>query len=106
VDYSNLLIRKEQAGEIKSKRILILSDRVELYRNNKMAAYFLNWNLSKRIFELNHYYEDIVLINESFQKDPPDVIFDKQDRMKKIFSRLPLIAKQYERKGNRYERKR
>jgi ABC-type multidrug transport system fused ATPase/permease subunit len=106
VDYSNLLLKnQEKKMEVEDKRILILSDRMDLYQSNTMASYFLNWNLSKEIFELNHYYNDLVLINESFQKDPPDVIIDERDQMKKIFSRLPLLAKQYERKGNCYERK-
>ncbi len=105
VNYSNLLINSEQPKDIKDKRILILSDRMELYQSNKMAGYFLNWNLSKEIFELHHYYQDIVFINESFQNDPPDVIIDERNQMKKIFSRLPIVGQQYERRGNRYERK-
>jgi hypothetical protein len=106
VDYSALLVKTQTKDvEVKGKKILVLSARMDLYQNNEMAGYFLNWNLSKEIFELNHYYHDLVLINESFQKDPPEVIIDEQGQMNKIFSRLPLIAKQYERKGNRYERK-
>jgi hypothetical protein len=106
VDYATLLVKTQiKEADVKGKRILVLSDRMDLYQNNKMAGYFLNWNLSKETFELNHYYHDLVLINESFQKDPPDVIIDEQNRMKTIFSRLPLIAAKYERKGNRYEKK-
>jgi len=106
IDYSTMLVKNQvKDTEVKGKKILVLSDRMDLYQNNEMAGYFLNWNLSKEIFELSHYYHDLVLINESFQKDPPDIIIDEQNRMKTIFSRLPLIAKQYERKGNRYEKK-
>jgi hypothetical protein len=96
---------QSRENEVKEKKILVLSEGMGWYRNNKMAGYFLNWNLSKEIFELNNYYHDLVLINESFQKDPPEVIIDDRNQMKKIFSRLPLIANQYEQKGNRYERK-
>jgi len=70
-----------------------------------MASYFLNWNLSNEIFELHDYFKDLIWINESFQKDLPDVIIDDKNRMRKIFSRLPQIERKYQRNGNVYELK-
>lgn len=106
IDYSNLFVKNQKHSfEIENKRILILGDDFGLYEKNKMASSFLNWNYSKEIFELNHYYHDLVLINDSFQTDPPDVIVDEKDLMKKVFSRLPLLEKQYEKKGILYERR-
>lgn len=103
IDYSNLFAKS--TVPIKGKRVMILADKLDLYQDNKMASYFLNWELSREIFNLNHYHHDLVLISESLQADPPDVIVDEQDLMKKIFSRLPEFENQYERKGIFYERK-
>lgn len=104
VDFSGMFVKSSGQPDVKGKRVLILSDDISVYQDNRMASYFLNWNLSKEVFELHMYYKDLILISESFQKDPPDVIIDKQNRMKKIFSRLPLIEKQYQRNGTIYER--
>ncbi|GHN00120.1 hypothetical protein WSM22_16090 [Cytophagales bacterium WSM2-2] len=105
VDYSKMFVKNESPNpDIRSKRIMVLSDHFEFYQNNRMASYFLNWDLSKNTFDLKRNYEDIVLINDSFQKDPPDVIIDEQDKMKKVFSRLPAFEKQYQRNGVLYER--
>jgi hypothetical protein len=102
VDYSRMFVKGDSS--IVNKRILILSNNVEMYKNNKMASYFLNWDLSKEVFELNHYYEDLALISDSFRDDPPDIIVDEQNRMKTVFSRLPALTNQYVRKGIYYER--
>src|SRR5260221_6607342 len=106
IDYTNMLVKNSNREiKIEGKRILMLSDDLRYYQNNKMASYFLNWNLSGDIFELHHYFKDLIWINESFQKDSPDVIVDDKNRMKKIFSRLPQIEKKYQRNGNVYELK-
>ncbi|MBI3481391.1 MAG: hypothetical protein HY015_00150 [Bacteroidetes bacterium] len=106
IDYTNMYVENsDQKTAIKDKRILVLSNNIGLYENNKMASYFLNWNLSVKIFELHDYFKDLVWINESFQKDPPDIIVDEKNKMKEIFSRLPLTGKHYQRNGVLYERK-
>ncbi|HTH55749.1 MAG TPA: hypothetical protein VL728_06855 [Cyclobacteriaceae bacterium] len=102
VDYSRMFVTNKTA--ISNKRILVLGDNFELYNTNKMSSYFLNWERSKEIFELHHYYYDLVLISESFQKDPPEIIVDEQNKMQKIFSRLPSLETKYKRKGIFYER--
>jgi len=102
VDYSHMFVNN--GSIINGKRILVLGNDFKLYKTNKMASYFLNWELSKDVFELNHYYHDLVLINESFEKDPPEIIVDERNKMGKIFSRLPSLKTKYQRKGIFYER--
>ncbi|MGC4020612.1 MAG: hypothetical protein QM734_01040 [Cyclobacteriaceae bacterium] len=104
VDYSNLFLKKSEYDFV-NKKVLILNDEIEVYQNNRVASFFLNWNLSQNIFQLNDYYHDLVLIEESFQMDPPDIIIDEKNLMKKVFSRLPDLQKRYERKGIFYKRK-
>ena len=102
IDYGGMFVKNNST--IVNKRILVLGSDFELYKNNKMASCFLNWELSKETFELNRYYDDLVMISESFEKDPPQVIVDRDDKMKKIFSRLPSLKTKYQRKGIFYER--
>ena len=93
------------AKSIKDKKVLVLCDDVSVYRENKLAGYFPNWDLSKLIFEQPEYYESILLINEAFEMDPPDIIVDPQDLMKPIFNRIPRLKPLYRREGELYRKK-
>src|SRR5690606_2160720 len=88
VDYSPLLVQgnaKTQAGT----RILVLDDNVAIYQNNYLATPFLNWNLSRHIFENPDYYENVTRVYHAFRLDPPDVILDNDNRMAGFFNRMP-----------------
>ncbi len=105
VSYSSMKVKKSAFSQsIENKRVLILADDFGLYENNKMSSYFLNWHFAKHIFEHPEFYENIVLINSSFQKDLPDVIIDENGLMEKVFPRLPQFKKQFYQKGKTYER--
>jgi hypothetical protein len=87
---------------IKDKRVLVLGDDLGIYNQNKLANSFLNWNLSKEIFEHPDYFQNAILIDQSFQKDAPDVIIDKGDLMKQVFERIPRLKAQYKREEGLY----
>ncbi len=96
VDYSNLFVPASANKSLVEKKVLVLADDWGSYENNKVGSYFLNWDLSKEIFEHPEFYENIILINESFQSFPPDVIIDRNGLMEKVFVRLPLLKTQYQ----------
>ena len=89
---------------IKDKRILVLTNDPGIYRQNKLAGYFPDWSLSRTIFEEPDYYENILLINEAFEKDSPEIIVDPNDLMKRIFERIPAIKPLYKRDGELYRK--
>jgi hypothetical protein len=89
---------------IKEKRVLVLDEGLGIYTQNKMASYFLNWNLAKKIFEHPEYLENITLIDQSFQQDAPEVIIDKNDLMRNVFERIPKLKLQYKREGDLYRK--
>ncbi len=89
---------------IKDKRVMVLQDDVGIYSQNKLAGYFPDWGLSKTIFEQPDYYENILLIDEVFRTDPPEIIIDPKDLMKKIFERIPRVKPLYKREGELYKR--
>ena len=106
VDYSGLYpLASKYDSFIKGKKILVLENDPGIYKNNEPASYFLNWDLSKEIFWEPDYFENVILVQNSFEKDKPDIIIDEKDLMKKFFVRLPELKKEYERSGNIYIKK-
>lgn len=87
---------------VKGKRVMVLGDYVGIYSQNELAGYFPDWSLSRNIFEQPDYYENILLIDEAFEIDPPEIIIDPNDLMKKIFERIPRIKPMYKREGELY----
>ncbi len=90
---------------IKDKHILVLGDDLGIYKTNQADSYFLNWDLSKEIFQEPDYFENVILIADSFEKDKPDIIIDEKGLMQKLFIRLPALKQQYEKSGFIYIKK-
>lgn len=89
---------------IKGKKVLVIGDDWGLYKNNKAGSYFLNWNLSKEIFEQPDYFENVILVQNSFEWSVPDIIIDEKGLMEKFFVRLPSLRTHYEKSGSIYLR--
>ncbi|HET9053174.1 MAG TPA: hypothetical protein VFM90_03320, partial [Cyclobacteriaceae bacterium] len=104
VDYSKLLVQ-DDPDQVRNKRILILSDNVDLYGANYLATPFLNWRLSEEIFRNPDYYYNVTRVYRSFKNDPPDIIYDRENLLKDFFFRMPEIGEGYIREGERYTRK-
>jgi hypothetical protein len=91
VHYSDLFV-----GESK----LMLGDDLSIYKNNTLGSGFLNWRLSREIIEQPDYYENIVLINNSFRNDFPEVIIDPSNLMPYVFDRSPILKAKYSASGD------
>ena len=103
VDYSGLYPKDSKYESfIKGKKILVVGKDWGIYKKNKPSSFFLNWDLSKEILEHPEYFENVVLIQNSFEEDKPDIIIDEKGRMKEFFIRLPALKKQYEKSGFMY----
>ena len=106
VDYSSLYAKSSKYESfIKRKHVLVLGDDLGIFKNNQAASYFLNWDLSKKIFQEPDYFENVIHVQDSFERDMPDVIIDEKDLMKKFFIRLPRLQAQYEKSGFIYIKK-
>jgi len=100
VDYTGLYTRSSKYESfIKKKHVLVLGNDPGIYKINEPASYFLNWDLSKTILQEPDYFENVILVRDSFEKDKPDIIIDEKGLMEKFFMRLPELKKQYERSG-------
>ena len=103
INYDSLFMtRPTYSPFLKDKKLMVLDNQLQLFYNNRMAGYFLNWDLSKSIFEKPEYFENIILIEQSFQQDPPDIIVDKRDLMKAVLERIPKLQAEYKREGINY----
>jgi hypothetical protein len=106
IDYTGLYAKASKFESfVNGKRVLVLGDDLGIYKTNKPASYFLNWNLSKTILQEPDYFENVILVQDSFEKDKPEIIIDERGLMEKFFVRLPELKKQYERSGSIYLRK-
>ena len=103
IDYSNLFFNKSNyVDQVKGKKVLVLGDEWGLYRENKLATYFYDWSLSKDYFENPDYLENVVLVDQSFTNDAPEVIVDTKNLMEKVMLRNPSLKSKYVRKGDFY----
>ncbi|MBT1705443.1 hypothetical protein [Chryseosolibacter indicus] len=103
VDYTNLVVKKADSPII-NKRLFVLGAKMDLYQNNTPASSFLNWDLSKNIFEGPDYYKNVTEVYRSFKKDVPEVIVDENDLLQPFFNRIPELSKRYVKDGVVYTR--
>jgi len=102
IHYEKLFAQAPTPLPVKGKRVLLLEKNEGYYLENTFATAYLNWSLSKNIFEHPEYFENVSHVERSFQIDAPDVIIDEMDLMKPFFEKLPAWRIRYRREGNRY----
>jgi hypothetical protein len=97
VSYDKLIVKPKSTIGIENKRILILGDEIEGYLGNKLATPFFNWELASVIFEQPDRYEHVIVINNYFERDAPEIIIDRTGLMPKVFDRIPQWKEKYRR---------
>jgi hypothetical protein len=103
IDYSRMFpIESNLTKPIQEKRVLVLGTDWALFKTNQFASYFYEWRLSEPIFTQTDNFENVVLIDQSFTADPPEVIIDKNNLMENVMGRIPRLRKQYSRQGDLY----
>ncbi|MBP6409606.1 MAG: hypothetical protein KA313_00740 [Pseudarcicella sp.] len=103
---NNLKLKQKSAYDFKKRKILVLGEGLEEYQNNYSATPYINWNLSKHELEGMDNYLHVINVYKNFDKDPPEVIIDKEKLAIKLFDRIPSIGSKYKKiLPNVYERK-
>jgi len=104
IQYDKLTV--DQAPQtIKEKRILVLDHQPELFLNNKLAAAFYEWKVCQPIFEQPDYFENVLIVNRSFETELPEVIVDPKNLMEGFFERIPALKAKYEKSPEGYRLK-
>ena len=86
------------------KKVMVLSDELSVYQHNTIASSFINWNLVQPILQDASSYENVVMVNELFRNNRPEVIIDPENYLAKFLQRIPSLKQQYKREGDYYVR--
>jgi hypothetical protein len=97
VQLKNLKLSEKSNIKIQNKRVLVLGNGMEEYKNNYAATPYLNWNLAKYELENLDNYDNVISILRNFEKDSPDIIIDKINLAPKLFKRIPALERRYKR---------
>lgn len=101
--YEKLLVTAPASDS--PSRVLTLEDNIGFYHGRTMSTPFLNWSLSREIFEHPEYYENVIAVNRGFQADPPELIHDPQGLLKPFMEQIPALRQQYTVTAQGYTRK-
>jgi len=105
-DVSSYFVQKDRQYEkLEGKRISLLEDNVEAYLRADAATPFINWRLSKEVWEYSRKYENLILIANSIENDKPEVIVDPNGLLPKFFQQAPQLEQEYIKEGQFYFRK-
>ncbi|MFZ6012827.1 MAG: hypothetical protein ACOYXT_20950 [Bacteroidota bacterium] len=94
INYERMFVKTENQA-ISNKKILVLENDLSLYAENSLATKFLNWDLSRDIFEHPEYYDNITEVYEAFRKDMPQVIVDPNHVMDAFWEKMPGLKRRY-----------
>jgi hypothetical protein len=84
-----------QKLQIRNEKIMVLGPQIEEYQNNQMIGPFVNWELSKSLFNQPFKFKTIILIHDYFLKDMPNYVYDPENNFKKLGEYLPTLTSQY-----------
>jgi hypothetical protein len=87
---------KVNSLNLKNEKLMILGPQIEEYQNNRMSGPFVNWELSKFLFERIHEYKNVIIISNFIKKDPPNYIYDPEGKFKNLMSYLPKLKSDYQ----------
>ena len=96
---------QESPISIRNEKLMILGPQIEAYQNNTMAGPFVNWDLSKSLFDELNQYKTIVLLDQYMNQDAPNYIYDPTGKFKLVQNYLPYLKTRYhETSKNLYKR--
>jgi hypothetical protein len=104
VEYERCFVNIDQVDGLSNKKIMLLKDEISIYSRNKLAGYFLDWNLSLPVLNNPDYFENVLLINQMLTVDPPDIIIDPENKIKAFLKFMPEVEKRYKKDGQNYFR--
>ena len=104
IDYSRLMVSDGKL-KVPGQRVLVLDNDLNAYKHHDLASPFFNWELSKEIFAAPDYYENVIKIYQGITQDPPDVIRDRDDKLKPFLDRIPALKDMYVKQDVFYVRK-
>ncbi|MGK7393040.1 MAG: hypothetical protein ACNS62_00655 [Candidatus Cyclobacteriaceae bacterium M3_2C_046] len=97
INYEKLLTRETPLDEfLQDKKILVIGQDLNLYKNARLATPYLDWKLSQMHLTELGYYDNLTAIYRNFVKDPPQVIIDQENIMPLLFEKIPVLEMNYQ----------
>lgn len=80
---------------LKNEKLMVLGPQIEEYQNNQMTGPFVNWELSKLLFNQLNQFKTIIMLQDYFSKDMPTYIYDPENNFYKLEYYFPALTNQY-----------
>jgi hypothetical protein len=91
---------------LRNEKLMVLGPQLQEYQYNQMVGPFLNWELSKSLFNELDQYKTIVILHDYFSRESPSYIYDPEQNFVKMIPLLPNWTKNYQLVApNLYQRK-
>lgn len=103
VDYSRLFVASSNIKE-SGKKIMVLTDDLTPFLQNRPAGIFLDWSLAKPVLNDPQFYQHVLAVADAFQKDAPDLVIDPENKLVTFMPFLPEIQRKYRLEGSVYRR--
>lgn len=81
---------------VHNKKVLIIGEDINAYRNAKLATPYLNWDLAKRHLQQLQSYNNLSAVYKNFRTEMPEVIIDQKGVVPQLFQRMPTIGARYQ----------
>ena len=89
-------------NRVQGKKILMLGENINVYKNAQLATPYLDWQLSAPKLREAEYYDNLSQVYVNFSKDMPEIIIDETQTMPPLLSRIPRLKDAYQKQGNLY----
>ncbi|MCL6258882.1 hypothetical protein M3O96_07285 [Aquiflexum sp. TKW24L] len=86
----------------KSNKILVLGEDLGYYQGATLATPYLHFRLSKNVIEDQRDLANTVKLYDNFLIERPEIIIDEEGVFAKLLERIPILAKEYEKRGTSY----
>lgn len=104
INYSSLFPGPVVHPQLAGEHVMNLGPELNVYKNNRLGGFFLNWELAEPVFEDFSTYENVEIVARCFQEDPPTVIIDENNFFEKVLERIPYLKSHYKKEGVYYRR--
>ena len=81
----------EKKAVLEGESILVLGDDLNYYVENRLAGGYLNWGLSKALFENLADPQNLITIKRALAADSPHTIIDLEGYMPQLLKHLPHL---------------
>lgn len=93
---NNLMVQPTSYDHlVEGKKVLMLGQNLNVYRNAQLATPYLNWQLAAQQLTRLNDFENLSSVYDAFRSDMPDLIIDEAQSMEGIFERIPAIKDSY-----------